>query len=291
MGAKILIFIVFFFQAHVLALDRGLRLKRGSCGESLISDHGTIGSPNYPSYYPAYSSCVWNIRVPGNSRMRLSFKAFQVESSSSCQFDYVEIRDGESASSELLGRFCGSTIPAPIMSSGNQVTIKFGTDGSGQYRGFQLSFEKIVTCGGDLTSDEGDVTSPNYPNNYDANEQCTWHIAVPRGYRVMLRFRSLQLESSYDCEADALEIYDGPNIYYPMIEKICGNTPDTEVMSSRNIMTLVFKSDGTANFRGFSAHYSKYRKVETMAISMAKRNIPVVSLAGTMVYFILLAYM
>ncbi|KAG7245639.1 hypothetical protein CRUP_004101, partial [Coryphaenoides rupestris] len=37
----------------------------------------------------------------------------------SCRYDYVEIRDGGSIRSRVIGRYCGNNRPAPIQSSGN----------------------------------------------------------------------------------------------------------------------------------------------------------------------------
>ena len=35
-------------------------------------------------------------------------------------------------------------------------------------------------CGGDLTADEGEISSPNWPSPYNANQDCEWNINVSR---------------------------------------------------------------------------------------------------------------
>ena len=59
----------------------------------------------------------------------LNFINFDLEYSSVCSFDYLEIRDGESEGSPLLGKFCGekSNVPQFLHSSGNQLWIRFNT--------------------------------------------------------------------------------------------------------------------------------------------------------------------
>ena len=36
-------------------------------------------------------------------------------------------------------------------------------------------------CGGRLTGEYGEFTSPNYPNDYPNNAKCIWEITVPKG--------------------------------------------------------------------------------------------------------------
>ena len=57
-------------------------------------------------------------------------------------FDYVEIYDGGDSSANKIGKFCDSTLPSDIQSTGNKLYIKFESDGSGQYFGFSAKFKK-----------------------------------------------------------------------------------------------------------------------------------------------------
>lgn len=296
MGVQFLIFAGFlvlssFYQAQVSALDLGIRQKRGSCGGEYVGKHGVIESQNYPSYYPGYSNCIWTIRATKGARITLRFISFQLESSSSCQFDALEVRDGALTSSDLLGKFCGSVIPEPIESSSSTVTLKFRSDGSGQYRGFKIEFESGVSCGGELFSDQGDLTSPDYPRNYEDNAHCTWTITVPPNYQVMLRFRSFQVEQSHNCESDYLEIHDGSNAHFPVMGRYCGFQRMNDIVSSSKSLTVVFVSDASENYRGFSAQYSKVNSNIKVALSTATENVPVLSMVGTIVCFIFFAYM
>lgn len=66
----------------------------------------------------------------------------QIELHDSCAYDYVEVRDGGSDSSLLLGRFCGYKKPGDIKSSSNRLWLKFVSDGSVNKAGFSANFFK-----------------------------------------------------------------------------------------------------------------------------------------------------
>ncbi|KAK2179888.1 hypothetical protein NP493_468g02006 [Ridgeia piscesae] len=46
-----------------------------------------------------------------------------------------------------------------------------------------------VSCGGKKTGSSGQISSPNYPNNYPPYSDCSWHIEVPVGKRIQLKVR------------------------------------------------------------------------------------------------------
>ncbi|GFS05510.1 Tolloid-like protein 1, partial [Elysia marginata] len=52
----------------------------------------------------------------------------------------VQVRDGSSSSSSLIGRLCGSYTPRPMVASGSAMYLEFYTDGSVTYRGFSASY-------------------------------------------------------------------------------------------------------------------------------------------------------
>lgn len=61
-----------------------------------------------------------------------------------CQYDYVEVRDGDSSDSQIIKRFCGNERPAPIQSTGSSLHILFHSDGSKNFDGFHAIFEEIT---------------------------------------------------------------------------------------------------------------------------------------------------
>lgn len=60
----------------------------------------------------------------------------------SCRYDYVEVRDGDSINSGVIGRFCGNNRPAPIQSSGNSLHVLFVSDGYKNFDGFFATFQE-----------------------------------------------------------------------------------------------------------------------------------------------------
>ncbi|MGH0151700.1 UNVERIFIED_CONTAM: hypothetical protein FKN15_038686 [Acipenser sinensis] len=59
-----------------------------------------------------------------------------------CRYDYVEIRDGDSVDSRVIGRFCGNGRPATIRSTGSSLHILFVSDGYKSFDGFHITFEE-----------------------------------------------------------------------------------------------------------------------------------------------------
>ena len=106
-----------------------------------VTTPGTsIMSPNYPNNYGSGQDCQVTIRFAGSPTVLIEFDPlYNIESHSSCSYDYLEVRDGPSASSSLIGsKHCGATAPAPIQSTGNSMTLIFHTDSSFQKAGFKI---------------------------------------------------------------------------------------------------------------------------------------------------------
>ncbi|KAL2098307.1 hypothetical protein ACEWY4_007514 [Coilia grayii] len=112
------------------------------CGGDISKDAGQIQSPNYPDDYRPSKECVWRITVADGYNVGLSFQAFEIERHDSCAYDYLEVRDGLSESSPLIGRFCGYDKPEDIRSTSNLLWMKFVSDGTVNKAGFAANFFK-----------------------------------------------------------------------------------------------------------------------------------------------------
>ena len=112
-------------------------------GQVITVPGTTIISPNHPGDYQNNLDCQVSIQF--SERVRIRFEAFNVESQSSCNYDYLEVRDGDSSSSSIIGtKLCGGlsiSIPADIESTGSSMTLVFHTDGSAQRTGFKIIAE------------------------------------------------------------------------------------------------------------------------------------------------------
>ncbi|XP_052388948.1 CUB and sushi domain-containing protein 2-like [Carassius gibelio] len=109
-------------------------------------------------------------------------------------------------------------------------------------------------CGGTLRGQSGVINSPNYPQEYNNNADCTWTVLAEPGDTIALVFSDFQLEEDYD----VLEItgtegssqwFTGPHLPSPII-------------SSKNWLRLHFTSDGNHKLKGFSAQYQVKKMTE-----------------------------
>lgn len=70
------------------------------------------------------------------------FLLLQIERHDNCAYDYLEVRDGTSENSPLIGRFCGYDKPEDIRSTSNTLWMKFVSDGTVNKAGFAANFFK-----------------------------------------------------------------------------------------------------------------------------------------------------
>ena len=103
----------------------------------LSSVFGTVTSPNYPMNYKNDDVCTWVISVP-YGHVRLVFDVFST--AGPCEHDYLAVRDGARSNSALKGKFCGSSVPPVLHSSGRNLWIQFATDSSKANKGFSASY-------------------------------------------------------------------------------------------------------------------------------------------------------
>ncbi|XP_070536661.1 cubilin-like [Ptychodera flava] len=228
------------------------------CNRRIKKMSGAIESPNWPNPYPSARDCVWVLEATLGNKINMTFTNFQLEDHSNCQYDYLQIHDGESVTDPELGKFCGDDeLPGPFASSGQYFRIRFVSDASQAGNGFRL--EWIVDgCGGELTGPSGNITSPGYPGLYPRNTHCEWTITVPLGSSIQLTINDVQLEGSVDCAYDALEIYGGKDETAPQLTVLCHeNTAGQHVASTGNHMFLRMTSDNSIVGRGFHASYEE----------------------------------
>ena len=68
----------------------------------------------------------------------LTFEAFDVESSSSCENDYVEV-----SHDSFSQRYCGRYIPGPFTSTGSSMVVRFHSDWAGTRTGFSAVWTEV----------------------------------------------------------------------------------------------------------------------------------------------------
>ncbi|KAM7436204.1 hypothetical protein ABFA07_013961 [Porites harrisoni] len=117
-----------------------------------------IGTPKVgeSKKYPENFEWVWYLIVPKGRQVELTFEIFELEESTDCENDYLEVREAISRYPSLPlvgfdGRYgsilskpvCGTNKPSTIKSSGNMVWVHFKSDSNTTttYRGFKASFK------------------------------------------------------------------------------------------------------------------------------------------------------
>uniref|UniRef100_A0A8C4ZF17 Neuropilin n=1 Tax=Gadus morhua TaxID=8049 RepID=A0A8C4ZF17_GADMO len=267
---------VMFFHMAILPLTLALSpmvspLDSEPCGGVLdASDAGYITTPGYPLEYPPHQSCRWVITAPEPSqRIVLNFNPhFEIEKLD-CRYDYIEIHDGNTETADLLGKHCSNIAPAPIISSGPSLHIKFVSDYAHQGAGFSLRYEIYKTgsdCSQNFTSPTGLIESPGFPDKYPHNLECHFIIIVPPGMDVTLSFLTFDLENDPlpggegECKYDWLEVWDGLPGVGPLIGRYCGTRVPPEIQSSTGALSLSFHTDMAVAKDGFSARYNMTHK-------------------------------
>lgn len=140
-----------------------------ACGEIIRRPQGHVTLESYP----VNAKCDWTLQVSNGLAMEFRqfpfglwhnvkltyyripllfkgmfcifyrFMMLNLEFDHRCRYDFVELRDGDSIQSPLIGRYCGDKIPPPIRSSGNSLHIHFVSDGYNNYDGFSATFQEL----------------------------------------------------------------------------------------------------------------------------------------------------
>ena len=117
---------------------------------------------------------------------------------------------------------------------------------------------RVAGCGGDMTAPTGSLTSPNYPQPYHHQAECTWRISVGRGSRLHIVITDLDMEQSDDCRYDYIQLYEGSSsVRTKSLGKYCQGGDGPRIIQTKSNAVLVkFRSDRSNSGRGFQLHYS-----------------------------------
>lgn len=122
------------------------------------------------------------------------------------------------------------------------------------------SWQSFLGCNETLTKVNGTFQSPNYPGKYPDGQYCSWRITVNVTQRVHLIFSSFNLQN--ESNTDVLYVYDGEIATRETLGVFYGSNPPPKegIYSSSNRMFVIFKSDKTDSYTGFSASYYSVKK-------------------------------
>ena len=183
---------------------------QSACSGTLFDSGGDNG--NYGNQQDAEIT----IAPLGADSVRLDFISFAVEAGNgpTCNYDYLDVFDGNSTSANLIGRYCDNNPPPPfVMSTGGALTLVFHSDQAVNLSGFELvwqcylsnfppvtNFESFDTlsCSGDVLFTDLTTNGPtswtwDFGDGNSSNQQNPTHTYTANGtYTVKLVTNNLQ---------------------------------------------------------------------------------------------------
>ena len=105
------------------------------------------------------------------------------------------------------------------------------------------------------------MTSPNFPLNYPVDKDVSVPLMVEEGSAIKLSFTSIEIEECEHhegthegrCFCDYVQVLDTDG---SQVLETCGTQLPDQLTSSGNKMTVVFHSDHSVTFKGFSADWT-----------------------------------
>uniref|UniRef100_A0A8C4GTC4 Zgc:154142 n=1 Tax=Dicentrarchus labrax TaxID=13489 RepID=A0A8C4GTC4_DICLA len=223
------------------------------CGgaKDLTGAGGTLSTMGYPGSYNNKARCQWNIQVAPGKLVHLHFQNFSLEESQLCMNDKVMLTDRIGT----LGTHCSHVHPKDLVSDGNILHISFSSNDRVVDTGFTATWRAVdpteAPCGGSFSTNQGEITSPNWPNDYQAQSVCTWRITIPSAKSVHIVFTHFELQAINllgNC-VDYVEIFGGES-------KFCGFAPPPSITVPGNTVVIRFLSNGNNQQSGFRGYWT-----------------------------------
>ena len=232
---------------------------------NLTAASGTITDGSGSADYNNNSDCKWVIAPAGATQIGLTFTYFDTEAN----YDTVFVYDGPDKTFPVLATWWGNTLPLVINTSvgTGAMCIRFSSDVSINEGGWSANYQaygNIPSCSGGtvLSSVTGSFDDGSGSGNYGNNQSCYWYISPPCANSVTLSF------SSFDTEAN----YDGIIVYDDLaatnqIAVYSGNNIPNNITSTTGVMLVLFVSDYSATYSGFSANYTSTGNASCTGVS------------------------
>lgn len=103
-----------------------------------------------------------------------------------------------------------------------------------------------------LTAASGSFSDGSGTNNYTDNSNCQWLIQPSGASSITLSFTSFETEASFDF----VEIYDGTTTAATLLGSFSGTLLPSPVTSTGGAILVVFTTDASFNYSGWSANYT-----------------------------------
>lgn len=106
------------------------------------------------------------------------------------------------------------------------------------------------------TDEWQNFTSPNYPKNYPSRLSCTWSIEAS-GWQVVIEIIDFDLEPQNSVSYDTVQVYEGTEANGRLIDELYGSISQGTQVHANGVMTVLFNTDLSRQFRGFLIRYKK----------------------------------
>lgn len=182
------------FKSQAGTWGRFIMYFERQCGGRLSTGEGYLQSR-------LDEECSWLVTSPEGSKLSLIINQLECPKcnavSQNCSEGLQLLNDDDQV---LLYQMCRDH-PANLIVPANNVRIlTHGIRLQAQFSTFENS------CGGNITSASGSLSSPNYPDSYPANIECVWSIRTRPGNALEITFEAMDIVRSEHCNDDFLEI-------------------------------------------------------------------------------------
>lgn len=223
----------------------------GCINEVLTNSSGTITDNSGSSNYRNNILCSKLIQPSGAKSITLTFTSFNTEFG----YDFVNVYNGPTTSSPLLGKFSGNSLPPIIKSSEGSMLVTFTTDSrvvaSGWNATYSTNTESDECLSEIFTGDAGSITDNSGSSDYQNNMLCSKLIQPVSTEPIILTFTSFETEKGYDF----VKVYDGPTTSSRLLGSFSGTSIPPVLKSSGGNMLITFTTDARITGSGWSAMY------------------------------------
>ena len=263
-----------------------------SCGVQ-TTVNGTLSDGSGSSPYANDANCAWVIAPGGAGQITITFTEFNTQSGK----DIVRILQCTSTScaqQQQLAELSGTYSSAQVFTSTTGfVKVVFMSDSSVNAEGFTASWNLVRThvclfcfsarththtnasyasccqqekylckgCGsacGLQTAWNGTLTDGSGTSDYSNNANCVWMIA-PNSDQITIRFTDFSTQNT----TDILRVYQCPDLSCQTSQQLVALSGAYSnrhaVTSTTGFMKLVFESDSSITYSGFTASWSSVR--------------------------------
>jgi alpha-2-macroglobulin len=129
----------FLFLAST-SITNGVELDAPRCLRQ-PEEGAMFTSDNFPSSYEKNTNCTYKMKAAEGRHVQLTFFVFDTESNTYCSYDAVTVFDSDGT---ILHKYCGkNTQNLQVISTSNELSFDFKTDGVQEMMGFLASWQQV----------------------------------------------------------------------------------------------------------------------------------------------------